>query len=208
MLHNPSSAAPRNPEMTNGFFVLVVLGQLASSPSRAAPSSDALTAAAAASPRPPDCVRGAAAGREALAASPHAGARRYCDALARGYSRLRRKPELSLEAALAQTRRSAGVRTECARGPSAGHARRASQGSLARASTRSDPLQASARSSGPRSTIWRLRPSSAAGTSKRVRRIGRSWARAFCSNRACAASASTRGGHAVMGVGPTDSTKR
>jgi tetratricopeptide (TPR) repeat protein len=47
-------------------------------------------------------VRGAAAGREALwqrARTP--GLDAYCDALARGYSRLRRKPELSLEAAMA-----------------------------------------------------------------------------------------------------------
>ena len=88
--------------MADAFLALLLFAQLAGAPSRAAPASDALTAAAAASPRPPECVRGAAAGREALwqrARTP--GLDAYCDALGRGYSRLRRKPELSLEAALA-----------------------------------------------------------------------------------------------------------
>src|SRR5262245_43857998 len=88
--------------MAYGALTLLLLGQLAGSAGRAAPSSDALSAAAAASPRPEECVRRAAAGREALwqrARTP--GLDAYCDALARGYSRLRRTPELSLEAALA-----------------------------------------------------------------------------------------------------------
>lgn len=81
--------------------LVVVLAQLASGPlSPASPGRGNLRAAAAASPRPPECAAPSPGGERSLwdrARTP--GLLEYCDDLARGYSRLGHAPDDALAAA-------------------------------------------------------------------------------------------------------------
>lgn len=87
--------------MLPAFALPIVLAQLASGPlSPARPGRATLRAAAAASPRPPECAPPGSGRHRSLWDRAHApGLVRYCDALARGYAELRHSPGAALAAA-------------------------------------------------------------------------------------------------------------
>ncbi len=90
--------------------LVVVLAQLASGPLSPAPVGRAtLRAAAAASPRPPECAAPAPDKERSLWERAHApGLLEYCNDLARGYSRLTRSPADALAAARAADKAAPG----------------------------------------------------------------------------------------------------